>query len=129
MSRIRSKWTKQERLVHEALNRAGVRHKMHPELPGSPDLILLAQNLAVFLNGCFWHKCSICYKPPKSNMKYWLPKLDKNAERDLLNQEKLKKLGWEVIVVWEHEIEKRAVEELVKLLETKGINIPAQMLP
>jgi DNA mismatch endonuclease (patch repair protein) len=126
MSRIRSKWTKQEKLVHEALDTAGVRHKMHPELPGSPDLIVPAQMLAVYLNGCFWHKCRICYKPPKSNREYWLPKLDKNAERDLLNQERLKSSGWRVVVIWEHEIKRRSAEELVKLLESKGIGLPTQ---
>ena len=126
MSRIRSMWTKQEKLVHEALNIAGIAHKMHPKILGSPDLTIPNQTIAVFLNGCFWHKCPICYKPPKSNKEYWLPKLDRNVERDLLNRERLKSSGWIVISLWEHEIKRRSVEELLELLESKGIDIQAK---
>ena len=126
MSRIRSRWTKQEKLMHEALNIAGIAHKMHPKILGSPDLTIPNQSIAVFLNGCFWHKCPLCYKPPKSNKEYWLPKLDRNVQRDLASQERLKSSGWEVLIIWEHEIERLSAEDLVKLLGSKGIHVPAQ---
>ncbi len=126
MSRIRSRWTKQEKLMHEALNIADIAHKMHPKILGSPDLTIPNQNIAVFLNGCFWHKCPICYKPPKSNKEYWLPKLDRNVQRDLASQERLKSSGWEVLIIWEHEIKRLSAEDLVKLLGSKGIHVPAQ---
>lgn len=126
MSRIRSRWTKQEKLMHEALNIAGIAHKMHPKILGNPDLTIPNQNIAVFLNGCFWHKCPICYKPPKSNKEYWLPKLDRNVQRDLASQERLKSSGWEVLIIWEHEIKRLSAEDLVKLLGSKGIHVPAQ---
>ena len=112
--------------MHEALNIADIAHKMHPKILGSPDLTIPNQNIAVFLNGCFWHKCPICYKPPKSNKEYWLPKLDRNVQRDLASQERLKSSGWEVLIIWEHEIKRLSAEDLVKLLGSKGIHVPAQ---
>lgn len=104
MSRIRSKWTRQERRIHNFLNASHIRHKMHPRLPGKPDLIIPATGTAVFLNGCFWHKCKKCYATPKTRVVYWKSKIDRNVERDKNNTATLKRAGWKVMVLWEHEI-------------------------
>ncbi len=106
MSRIRSKWTKQEVAVHKSLSRNKIKHNMHPKILGSPDLILKSQKVAVFIHGCFWHRCSKCFKKPKTNRKYWLPKIKKNTERDRRNAKLLKSFGFRIITVWEHEIKK-----------------------
>ncbi|MBI1972510.1 very short patch repair endonuclease, partial [Candidatus Woesearchaeota archaeon] len=66
MSLIRSRWTKQETKVHNMLKGNKIKHKMHPKLPGNPD-VLINNKRAVFLQGCFWHKCPIHYKKPSSN--------------------------------------------------------------
>lgn len=121
MSRIRSRWTLQERLVHEVLGTAGIYHIMHPKIKGSPDLILPCKRIAVFLNGCFWHKCPICYRPPKSNQEYWIPKLERNVQRDLESINVLEELGWHVVIIWEHEIKKLTSNDLIELLKSKGI--------
>ncbi|MFA5382379.1 MAG: hypothetical protein WC356_04375 [Candidatus Micrarchaeia archaeon] len=77
MSKIRSKWTKQEKKIHNYLKGDKIRHKMHPKLPGNPDIVLKDSKTAVFLHGCFWHKCPNCYKEPKSREAIGCPKLRK----------------------------------------------------
>ena len=121
MSRIRSKWTKQEIAVHKTLNSNGVVHEMHPDIQGRPDLIVPGQKLAIYLQGCFWHKCPECSKPPKSNQNYWIPKLDRNGQRDIENEIKVREAGWDVVVIWEHEIKKAKQDGIKDLLRSKGI--------
>lgn len=116
MSRIRSKWTSQEKKLHGLLKGLKIRHKMHPVLSGSPDILIKNNDLVVFLHGCFWHKCSKCYRPPKSNRAYWLPKIEKNVQRDRRNIRLLKKQGFKVIVLWEHELKKNLDKAVRKLL-------------
>lgn len=117
MSRIRSKWTKQEKMVHNYLKGHKVKHIMHPNLEGSPDIFLKKSDTVVFLNGCFWHRCQICFKEPKSNKKYWIPKIQKNVIRDQRNKKKLKDKGYKVITIWEHQVKKeisRVIDRLEK---------------
>lgn len=80
---------------------------MHPKIEGNPDILIYPKTV-VFINGCFWHKCPKCYKEPKSNKKYWLPKIEANVKRDRKNQRLLRKKGYEVIVIWEHEIKNKS---------------------
>jgi len=115
MSRIKSKWTKPERLVHDWLKGHKIKHKMHPKIGGSPDILLTDLKTAVFINGCFWHRCPTCYRQPKSNREYWLPKIKRNVEKDNENIKKLKKLGYNVIVIWEHEL--RAVKKCMGVIQ------------
>jgi len=104
MSRIRSKWTKPELKVHNYLKGHKIKHKMHPSLNGSPDILLTESNTAIFIHGCFWHKCRKCYKEPKSRKDYWLPKIEKNVKKDKNNKELLRKEGYKVIIIWEHQM-------------------------
>ncbi len=106
MSRIRSKWTVQEKKIHNFLKGNKVKHKMHPKITGSPDILLTKSNTVVFLQGCFWHKCPKCYQKPKTNRKYWLPKIENNVKRDKKNTRQLKKEGFKILKIWEHEIKK-----------------------
>ena len=106
MSRIRSKWTSAETALHNFLKGLKIKHKMHPKIDGSPDIILLKQKKAIFLHGCFWHKCRLCYKEPKTRKEYWLPKIEKNIRRDKKNERALRKGGWKIIKIWEHELKK-----------------------
>ena len=121
MSKIRSKWTCQEKAVHSALSELVVEHEMHPQVEGSPDLIIPNQRTAVFLHGCFWHKCSVCFKAPKSNQEYWTPKLERNVQRDVENQKKLLDSGWLVVVIWEHEVKSSKHTGIRSLLRQKGM--------
>lgn len=104
MSRIRSKWTLPEKKVHNFLKGWKIKHSMHPKIEGSPDVILTDKKIAIFIHGCFWHKCPKCFIKPKSKKSYWNPKIDKNVKRDKLKIDILKNHGWKIIQIWEHEI-------------------------
>jgi len=115
MSQIRSKWTKQEKLAHSYLKRMKIKHRMHPKIEGNPDIILPDKKIAVFLHGCFWHKCPKHYKEPKTKRRYWLPKIEKNVIRDKKNINLLRKDGWKVIIIWEHELKKGKFERKLRV--------------
>jgi DNA mismatch endonuclease (patch repair protein) len=115
MAAIRSKDTKPEKKVRTFLHAKGLRFRLHPkDLPGKPDLVFPRYKLVVFINGCFWHGHSPCKiaKAPKSNLEYWVPKIQRNIARDASNKKALKKLGWKVITIWECSI---TDDQLVKL--------------
>ena len=106
MSRIRCKWTKQEKIFHNWLKGKKIKHKMHPEIEGKPDILIKDLNILIFLDGCFWHKCPRCFQEPEINKNFWLTKIEKNVKRDGEVTNKLKKEGWKVMRIWEHEVKK-----------------------
>jgi len=74
-------------------------------LPGNPDIAYSREKVAVFVNGCFWHRCPICdLGLPKTNTEFWKRKFARNVERDRLNKEELEAIGWRVLVIWEHQL-------------------------
>lgn len=122
MSNIRSKWTAHEVKMHNYLKGNKIKHQMHPILIGKPDILLTNSNTVVFLHGCFWHKCSKCYKEPKSRKEYWLPKIEKNVKRDRKNVRLLKSEGYTILKIWEHETKKSFDKSLKKLMKAGKIN-------
>jgi len=76
----------------------------HPEVFGNPDFIDWKNKIVVFIDGCFWHKCPKHFIAPKSNRKYWLPKLEKNVLRDNEINLAYKTSGWKVVRIWEHNL-------------------------
>ena len=118
MSHIRSKNTKPEENVRKYLFSRGLRYRKNVRaLPGCPDIALKKYRAAVFVNGCFWHHhdCDR-FKWPSSNQEYWIPKLNKNAERDKRNQELLSEMGWKVIIIWECQLKKDRAEDTLEAL-------------
>jgi DNA mismatch endonuclease (patch repair protein) len=107
MSGIRGRDTKPELAVRQFLHSRGFRYRLHArELPGRPDIVLPRYRTVVFVHGCFWHRhegCRLAYTP-KSHRKFWLTKLEGNAERDVRVQRQLRDLGWRVETVWECEV-------------------------
>ncbi len=106
MKAVKSKNTSPEVLVRKILHGLGYRFRLHrKDLPGNPDIVLPSRKKAIFVHGCFWHLHD-CPKgrPPKSRQEYWLPKLEKNAERDRIKEEQIRKAGWKVLVVWQCEL-------------------------
>ncbi len=109
MSRIRGKDTKPEMLVRRLVHGMGYRYRLHRrDLPGIPDLVFPRHKKVIFIHGCFWHRhpapaCQLA-RLPKSRLDFWKPKLESNRRRDVSNEARLRRLGWEVIVVWECEI-------------------------
>ncbi|MDD4877608.1 MAG: very short patch repair endonuclease [Candidatus Nanoarchaeia archaeon] len=116
MSRIKSKWTTQEKKIHNYLKANKIKHKMHPSLFGRPDIILKDKNRVIFLQGCFWHKCPLCYIKPKSNKMYWLKKIERNVTRDKNVKKLLRQQGYEVICLWGHEIKNNFEKALLKVI-------------
>jgi DNA mismatch endonuclease (patch repair protein) len=105
MRRVKQKNTTPEIILRKALHKAGLRFRLHPGLPGTPDIVLPSRKLAIFVHGCFWHRHEGCKyaTTPKSNRKYWLNKFDENVRRDKQKSIQLTKLGWNVMIVWECE--------------------------
>ncbi len=124
MSRINSKNTKPEEIVRKFLFAHGFRYRKNDKrYPGHPDIVLPKYKTVIFVNGCFWHMhdCKE-FVLPKSNLDYWLPKLNRNKARDEVNISKLKEMGWNVIVLWECEIknEKALQKRLTDLIEVQN---------
>jgi DNA mismatch endonuclease (patch repair protein) len=113
MSQIKSRWTKPERIVHNWLKGNKIKHKMHPKIEGNPD-VLIYPKMILLIHGCFWHKCSKCYRQPKSNKRFWNAKIEKNVMRDQDKIKKLKHLGYKIIVIWEHEIKKNRHKKILQ---------------
>jgi len=104
MSRVKSKDSGAELSLRSALHAAGLRYRLHRRVEGvTVDLVFVGPKVAVFVDGCFWHGCPKHATYPKSNQGYWLPKLEENKERDKRQTARLRKAGWRVIRVWEHD--------------------------
>jgi DNA mismatch endonuclease, patch repair protein len=107
MSRIRSKDTSAELIVRRLVYGMGVRYRLHvAHLPGRPDLVFLGLKKIIEVRGCFWHQhkgCIDCHTP-KSRTEYWGPKLARNVSRDQKNGNRLRLLGWQILILWECEI-------------------------
>lgn len=67
-----------------------------------PDFVFRRERVAVFVDGCFWHRCPLHSKVPENNREFWEQKLSRNVARDRLHDRELKKAGWRVWRVWEH---------------------------
>ena len=109
MSRIRSTNSKPEEIVRKYLFSKGFRYRKNvKKLPGCPDIVLPKYKTVIFVNGCFWHKHDCPrFVWPSSNQDYWIPKIQRNIERDRLNAAELQKKGWHIITVWECELKKK----------------------
>lgn len=104
MAKIKGKGTKMERIVRLTLKGKGIKFKANPTIYGHPDIIIPKSRIAVFLDGCFWHGCKKDKTIPKSNTTYWESKIITNKRRDRLVSKTLRKRGWMVVRVWEHQI-------------------------
>lgn len=115
MSRVRGKDTTPELKLRRFLHAKGLRYRLHlRSLPGKPDIVFVSSRVAVFVHGCFWHGHDCRYgRLPKTKLDYWAPKVALNRARDAVNVEKLHKLGWDVLTVWQCEIKDAAAQEKV----------------
>jgi len=109
MSRIRGSGNKETELALAKIFRGhGVTGwRRNQSLFGKPDFTFRHQHSVVFVDGCFWHCCPNHSKIPASNRTFWLKKLTANKERDQLVTKTLRKQGWRVIRLWEHELKRK----------------------
>jgi DNA mismatch endonuclease, patch repair protein len=106
MSRIKGKNTKPEMLVRRFLHSNGFRYRLNDsKLPGKPDIVLPKYKTVIFING-FWHGHEHCkyYVIPKTRTEWWLEKINRTKDRDLLAIKELEALGWSVKIIWECEL-------------------------
>ena len=104
MSRIRSKNTSIDRKMRDMLSETGVRFEMYPDLFGSPDF-QVGRNVLVFCDGDFWHGYRYAEKKRPAK-KYWREKIEGNMRRDRKVSRRLRRDGWSVLRIWEHDIKK-----------------------
>jgi len=117
MSLIRSRGNKATELRLIAIFRGfGISGwRRNQPLLGKPDFTFKRERVVVFVDGCFWHGCPKCYKRPGSNQKYWDAKIAANRKRNRYVSRELRREGWKVVRIWQHQLGKSArVAGLVK---------------
>jgi DNA mismatch endonuclease (patch repair protein) len=124
MARIRGSGNKDTELRLIALMRA-VRitgWRRNSTLIGKPDFVFPKLRLAVFVDGCFWHGCPIHATQPKQNAEFWLTKIARNQVRDRLVSRTLRKTGWRVLRIWEHELTRKNIPRLLTRFRRVGLS-------
>ncbi len=126
MSKIGSKDTKPEIIVRTFLFSEGFRYRINDKrYPGKPDIVLPKYKTIIFVHGCFWHGHKNCKasKLPETRKRFWKKKISDNTKRDRKNIEELEKQCWNVIVVWDCEINninkrKKRLQQLITEIRT-----------
>jgi DNA mismatch endonuclease (patch repair protein) len=124
MSHVRNRDTALEQAVRSALHSRGYRFRKHvPTLPGTPDVVFPRERLAVFVDGDFWHG----YRFPvwrHTVSSFWQEKISVNRARDQRNHARLRRLGWNVVRLWQHEIERdldNCVDRVALAIEARKV--------
>jgi len=125
MSANKAKNTKPEITLRKALWSEG--HKGYrlnwKKAPGRPDIAYPGKKIAIFVNGCYWHRCPKCNLPlPKTNTDFWKEKFDKNVKRDKKKIDELLSLDWIVLVFWECDIKSDisiSIQKVKKVLDAQ----------
>ena len=122
MARIRASGNRDTELRMVALLRASkIRGwRRNKKLFGKPDFVFSKQRVAVFVDGCFWHRhtgCKFSYTP-KSRIDFWLPKFEQNIARDRVVTRTLRERGWKVIRIWECQLTRKKQARVMRRLRT-----------
>lgn len=111
MSKIKGKNTKVELLVFRELRKRGVYFQKHyKRVPGRPDIALPRKKIAVFIDGDFWHGYNYAKTKKRLPKEYWRAKIEANMARDVKNRRKLRGMGWRIMRVWEHQLNKKYLD-------------------
>lgn len=136
MASIRSRGNRTTEARFAALLRsAGIwGWRRHVSLPGKPDFIFRRARVAVFVDGCFWHGCPRCYRPPHDNHLYWKKKVLANRLRDKRATRRLRSEGWTVLRIWEHSLaggngRKRLTRKLMRLFSPPERRVSWRLRP
>jgi len=119
MSQIRSKNTEPELTLRKLLSKNKISgYRLHyKKILGKPDIVFPRKKLAIFIDGCFWHKCPSCFIRPKSRIGFWNKKIKDNLIRDKEVNKSLKKNGWKILRVWEHELREKPNKVCQKIIK------------
>jgi DNA mismatch endonuclease, patch repair protein len=133
MSRQRSRDTDPERVLRSLLHRMGLRFRVHRRpvvgVRREADVVFPTARVAVFVDGCFWHRCPEHGTYPKNNGPWWEAKLAANAARDADTDQRLAEAGWQVVRVWEHEDSGRAAARVAEIVRARAPSGPGGHLP
>lgn len=123
MAAIRSRDTQPEQLLRRLLRRLGLRFQAnYRRAPGTPDVAFVRAQVAVFVDGCFWHACSRCYVQPTVNTSYWAMKAQRNQRRDRRTNRRLRAQGWSVVRIRECALKRNpetCVRRIVRVLDRR----------
>lgn len=129
MSRVRQKDTDLERLIGAALKRRGLRFRKHvATLPGRPDVVFTDAKVAVFVDGDFWHGYRYPYWSD-SLSRFWRIKISANRARDRRNFARLRRGGWAVVRIWQHEINgalNSCIARIEKVVRARATGRPSE---
>lgn len=120
MSQIKGKDTKIEVIVRRYLFAQGFRFRKNDKrFPGKPDVVLPKYKTVIFVNGCFWHQHKGCKNAtiPKTRTEFWTQKLSKNVSNDIKHTSELREMGWNVITLWECELENAFEKTMQNVVE------------
>jgi DNA mismatch endonuclease, patch repair protein len=118
MSKIRSKNTEIEKTVFGELRKSGIYFQRHyKKVAGNPDIALPKKKIAIFIDGDFWHGYKYAIQKQRLPKKYWIKKIENNIIRDRKNRLGLRKKGWKILRIWEHEIKKNQEKALGKIIK------------
>jgi DNA mismatch endonuclease (patch repair protein) len=130
MQANRGKDTSPELLLRRALREAGLSgYRLHwTKASGRPDIAYPGRKVAIFVNGCFWHRCPHCDPPhPKAHRQFWAEKFAENMARDQRKRSELESSGWRVLTVWECRLQKdpgSVVAEVTRLVRSQTAGPP-----
>lgn len=125
MSSIHAKNTTPEISLRKALSSNGLSgYRLHWKgAPGKPDIAYPGIKLAIFVHGCYWHRCPYCNPSfPKTHKKFWRTKFSKNKERDERKKRELEQQGWTVIIFWECKI-KENIARCVEIVRSRKFQL------
>jgi len=118
MSMIRNKDTEPELILRKLLTAHGIRgYRINYKLTGKPDIVFTKYKVAIFVDGCFWHKCPKCYREPDNNKEFWVEKINGNMKRDKKVNRQLGEKRWKVLRFWEHLLRKNPNFVCKKIIE------------
>ncbi len=126
MQAVKGKSTQLERRLFAILVRMKLTgwKKNVNAIAGKPDVVFAKEHVVIFVDGCFWHGCPYCRrKLPETNSEYWKRKIKRNVALAKSNNRRLRKDGWTVIRIWEHELSKRTGTEKVKTKILKALSV------
>lgn len=131
MAKIRAKNSQPEMLLRKKLWAANIRFRLYrTDLPGKPDVVIEKYKLVVFVDGDFWHGYEWNTRKPKTNIKFWVAKIERNMQRDRYVNQQLQFLGYTVMRFWEHQIKQNldaCVNQILLYVETaKVLKVPVK---
>lgn len=127
MKAVKSKNTKIEKVVSKEIWGRGIRFRKNVKnLEGKPDIAIKKYKIVIFIDSCFWHGCPLHGRIPKSNVEFWNNKIKRNIERDKSINQYYRRKGWNILRIWEHDLNKKKfsqtideIEEWIKIIKSK----------